>query len=61
MKIQPKNSLEEALSKMNLQSTLVLLTILTQRALELQQEEQRKNNVSKLMKPDTAIKLPQEF
>lgn len=54
----PKNPLEESLSKLDLQSTLVLMGILSQRALELQLQEQRKNNISKLMKPDTAIILP---
>lgn len=53
-----KNTLEEALDKMNLQSTLVLLTILSNRALSLQQQEAKKNHISKLMKPDTAIILP---
>jgi hypothetical protein len=56
--IQPKNPLEEALGQLDLQATLVLLSILSQRALFLQQEDARKTKISKLMKPDTAIKLP---
>lgn len=56
--IRPKNPLEEALDKLDLQATLVLLTMLSQKALMLQQAEAKKNTVAKLMKPDTAIKLP---
>lgn len=53
-----KNPLEEALDKLDLQATLVLLTMLSQKALMLQQAEAKKNTVAKLLKPDTAIKLP---
>lgn len=69
--IRPKNPLEEALDKLDLQATLVLLTMLSQKALMLQQAEAKKATVSKLLKPDsqsligvaksptsTAIKLP---
>jgi len=56
--IQPKNPLEESLSKLDLQGTIVLLNLLASKALELQQAEAKKNNITRLMKPDTAIKLP---
>lgn len=58
LKLQPKNNLEEALSKLDLQATLVLLNILSAQALSLQQAAAKKENISRLMKPDTAIKLP---
>lgn len=56
--IPKKNPLEEALSNLDLQATIVLLTVLSQRALMLQQEQLKKTKVDKLLKPDTAIKLP---
>jgi len=37
-KLQQKNPLEEALKKLDLQGTLVLMNLLTQRALSLQLE-----------------------
>lgn len=58
--LQRKNPLEDSLSKLDLQGTLVLLNLLAQQALMLQQAEAKKANISKLMKPDTAIKLPHE-
>lgn len=45
------NSLEEALSKLDLQGTIVLMAILSQQALMLQQEDIRKKNLSNLSKP----------
>lgn len=61
MNLTKKNPLEESLGKLDLQATLVLLNLLGQQALMLQQAEAKKNNLTKLMKPDTAIKLPHEF
>lgn len=56
--IKPKNPLEQALEQLDLQATLVLLTVLSQRALMLQQKELKNTKVDKLLKPDTAIKIP---
>lgn len=56
--LSKKNPLTESLDKLDLQGTLVLLNLLAVRALDLQQAEAKKNNISKLMKPDTAIRLP---
>lgn len=56
--LSKKNPLEESLNKLDLQGTLVLMNLLAVRALGLQQDEVKKNKISKLMKPDTAIKLP---
>jgi len=58
LKLQPKNNLEEALSKLDLQATLVLLNILSSQALSLQQAEAKKARISKLIEPETAIRLP---
>lgn len=58
IKLKHKNPLEESLSKLDLQATLVLLNLLANQALMLQQAEAKKNNINKLLKPDTAIKLP---
>ena len=52
------NPLEEALGKLDLQATLVLLSVLSQRALMLQQKEAKVTKIDNLLKPDTAIKLP---
>lgn len=56
--LSKKNPLEASLNKLDLQGTLVLMNLLAVRALGLQQDEVKKNKISKLMKPDTAIKLP---
>ena len=69
--VPKKNPLEESLSKLDLQATLVLLTVLSQRALMLQQEQLKNTKVDKLLKPSsqsligvtpsttaTAIKIP---
>lgn len=56
--LSKKNPLEDSLNKLDLQGTLVLMNLLAVRALGLQQDEARKNKISKLMKPDTAIRLP---
>jgi len=60
--VEKKNPLEEALSKLDLQGTLVLLNILSTRALGLQQDEARKAKVQQLINPvssmdTTALKL----
>ena len=54
----PKTDLEQALDKLDLQGILVLMAILSQKAIMMQQNEARKARVDKLMKPDTAIKIP---
>ena len=56
--IKPKNPLEESLSKLDLQGTIVLMNVLSARALELHMEKAKKDNITRLMKPDTAIRLP---
>jgi len=56
--IVPKNPLEEALDKLDLDNTLVLANILLQKALYLRNKEQAKAKVDKLIKPDTAIQIP---
>lgn len=60
LNLKKKNLLEESLSKLDLQSTIVLLNLLASQALMLQQAEAKKANITRLMKPDTAIKLPQQ-
>lgn len=55
--ILPK-SLEEALDTLSLESTLVLSNILIGKAIYLRNQELRNTKVDKLLKPDTAIKLP---
>lgn len=53
-----KNPLQDSIDKLDLQATIVLLNILSNRALELHLEKAKKENISKLLKPDTAIRLP---
>jgi hypothetical protein len=57
-KLTPKNPLEEALDKLDLDSSLVLANILIQKVLYLRNQELSKAKVDKLLKPDTAIKIP---
>ena len=56
--IIPKNPLEEALDKLDIDNSLVLANILLQKAIYLRNEELRNTKVDKLLKPDTAIKIP---
>ena len=53
-----KNPLEEALDKLDLDSSLVLANILIQKVLYLRNEELRNTKVDKLLKPDTRITIP---
>lgn len=56
--MQQRNPLEDSLSKLDLQATLVMLNILSSRALDLYLQKAKKDNITKLMQPATAIKLP---
>lgn len=56
--VKPKEPLEEALDKLDLDSSLVLANILLQKVLYLRNQELSKAKVDKLLKPDTAIKIP---
>lgn len=56
--MQQKNPLEDSLSKLDLQATLVMLNILSARALDLFLQKAKKDNITKIMQPATAIKLP---
>lgn len=58
--LKPKNPLEESLSKLDLQATLVMLNILSAKSLDLYLAKAKKDNITKLMQPATAIKLPLE-
>lgn len=55
----PLNPLEESLSKLDLQATLVMLNILSSKALDLYLTKAKQDNITKLMQPATAIRLPQ--
>lgn len=55
--LKKNNPLEESLSKLDLQATLVMLNILSSRALDLYLTKAKQDNITKLMKPQTAIKL----
>lgn len=56
--MQHKNPLEASLSKLDLQATLVMLNILSAKSLDLFLQKAKQDNITKLMKPSTAIKLP---
>lgn len=52
----PNNPLETALNQLDLQGTLILMNLLSQKALFMQQEElKNRSNVSKILKPTNLI------
>lgn len=59
--MQQQNPLDVAISKLDLQATLVLLNILSNKALDLHMQQAKKDSIYKLMEPSTAIKLPMEM